>query len=355
MANESLWDSASEGQDLDGHLVWIETCLWVFIGSAIFISGMVGNGLVMLVIAVRKRVQSTTNGLHLMCLAIADLLVLCTGMLRHLIVQMSDYNIRDHSQAACKIHLYLTYFATEMASWVLVHLTVERVAAVFIAHRVRVIFTQTRAGIALAINTVIIVALNVPYLWSFTLMEPKELGFFYSSDDDAEPKLSCDNSSKWQAMSNVLDWVHFAVKSAIPWSIMAAANAAIIVKIFRDRKQKRTWILRRSSGQYSNPTWLLLAMTTTFLVTTAPYSIYISLVNNMQLIEKASGQTEQARIYLLGSCFALLYYINNAINFVLYCLMGSRFRRELMAVFHRNRVSPSRDAESRSQEMTVTP
>ena len=322
----------------------VETHLWVLLGGAILLLGTVGNILVVLVIARRKVLRLSTNGMYLMCLALADLLVLYTGLLRHWILHLTDVNIRNTSDASCKVHLCLTYFATQLASWVLINLTMERVVAVFLPHRAKVIFTQPRAAVGLVITTVLVAVVNIPYLWVFRLVEHNDS----HSINETTENLICDADPHLLQVSDALDWVHFAVASAVPFAIMAAANVAMAIEVFYKKRNQPGMILHRASGKFGNPTCLLLTVTTTFIVCTAPYSIYLSLINNQELIENAGSKEETARLFLLGTCLTLLGYTNNSINFILYCLMGTRFRRECVNLFTKRKVIPWVDSDGKT-------
>jgi hypothetical protein len=308
----------------------IESGLWILVGGCILVVGSAANVLVICVVSCRPAVRQGANGLHLVCLALADMGVLYTGLLRHLLLYATDFNIRDSSVVACKVHLFATYVATQMAAWALIHLTVERLGAVYLAHRVHLVFAIEHARIALLVNIILIALLNTPYLCTFTLVSVGN-------------ETKCDIEERWQTMSDALDWTHIAVASFAPFVTMAMANSAIVYKLYKD---KRSGAPRRTSGRRGDPSCLLLVVTSTFILTTAPWSIFIAVVNHFDLLVDV-GSKDLSRLYLLGTSLALLSYVNHVLNFFLYCMMGSRFRAEFVNLIRRNRVSPW-STESRS-------
>ncbi|ELT94869.1 hypothetical protein CAPTEDRAFT_205371 [Capitella teleta] len=310
----------------------VDSGLWVFVGTFILILGTGGNILVLVVVCCRPETKHRTNSFHLTCLATVDLSVLYIGMLRYLIIHLIDFDIREYSIAACKIHLYLTYVSTELSAWVLIQLTLERLAAVFLVHRVHLVFTLTRARIALSITSVAILLINTPYLLTFTLMS-------------ANNSTVCDIDKQWDTLSDIFDWVHLAISSAVPFTIMAFANTAIICRLYRERRRANP---RKSSGRSGDPTCLLLTVTSTFIFTTAPCAIYIGLVNNRELFETVRSPEELSRLHVMGTSFALLSYTNNAINFLSYCLMGSSFRTDLIKIIKKKRIHPAVTQETGS-------
>ena len=87
---------------------------------------------------------------------------------------------------------------------------------------------------------------------------------------------------------------------------------------------------------------LLLFFSFIFLLTTSPIVIY--LVGYDSFTEGASAK-KWAQIELAWAVVNLLAYSNNALNFMLYCVSGPRFRRELFGLFRRglNRVGVMED------------
>jgi len=58
----------------------IESLLWMFVGPAIFVIGLSGNALILLVMS-RRRMRGTSTCVYLTLMALADSMVLITGMI----------------------------------------------------------------------------------------------------------------------------------------------------------------------------------------------------------------------------------------------------------------------------------
>ena len=54
--------------------------LWIFVGPVIFVTGVIGNILVLAVMG-RRRMHGTSTSFYLRIMALADLMVLVTGMI----------------------------------------------------------------------------------------------------------------------------------------------------------------------------------------------------------------------------------------------------------------------------------
>ena len=91
---------------------------------------------------------------------------------------------------------------------------------------------------------------------------------------------------------------------------------------------KRKLGTKSTSGATSNAniTVMLLAVSFTFLLLTSPVVIVL-LYEGYYLLP--SSNVEKARSHLVHAVVDNLMYTNHAINFLLYCLSGRRFRREL--------------------------
>ena len=69
-------------------------------------------------------------------------------------------------------------------------------------------------------------------------------------------------------------------------------------------------------------TAMVVTVSVTFLILTAPSAMYMAVPSGIQ-----------HPIYLLFMNFT--QYLNHSINGVLYCIVGSRFRNELLKIFYR--------------------
>ncbi|GFS16703.1 growth hormone secretagogue receptor type 1-like [Elysia marginata] len=96
----------------------------------------------------------------------------------------------------------------------------------------------------------------------------------------------------------------------------------------------------------SSMTAILLLLNFVFLATTTPVSIYFIVQDSWH--KRITTDKEYALHRLTFTVVNLIQYFNNSINFILYCITGSRFRKELQAMlFRRNRVFPLEEAARR--------
>jgi hypothetical protein len=115
--------------------------------------------------------------------------------------------------------------------------------------------------------------------------------------------------------------------SILPFAIMIASSVAISVKLYlKRRKGKKS--TNTVGTKTASVTTMLLLVCIVFFVCTLPVTIYLS---------KADQYEE-----IFGCCYSrnviwplvnMFMYINNAVNFFLYCVSGPRFRLELKKLF----------------------
>ena len=75
---------------------------------------------------------------------------------------------------------------------------------------------------------------------------------------------------------------------------------------------------------------MLICVSCVFLITTLPLSIFFLTRDIFLPLISVSNHAKQAVVY---AALNLLYYTNNAMNFIMYFLTGARFRKSFMSIF----------------------
>ena len=121
----------------------------------------------------------------------------------------------------------------------------------------------------------------------------------------------------------------------MPFGILVSSNVAILQRVLRSQyAHRKSQHVHGNATKMTSMTAILIVVTFSFFLTTAPISIYL-IQNDTMRGESTSNDGAK------WVAFNLLTYTNNTINFLLYCVSGSRFRRELISMFWcKNRVVP---------------
>ena len=287
------------------------TCLLVPVGT-------VGNVLTMVIMR-RKTFAKNTHSLFLTCLAAIDICILYTCLLPDTVTQAMRAPHLARSEFACRANWYIMIVLTNISSWLLVVLSIERVISVWLPFRAKQLCTKRTAVVAVAVIAITLSAFNVVLvLYRFSMPEP---GVCYSAH------------GFWA-------WVNSVVYSFGPGSIMIVCSTSVIVKL---------WILPSTAGKsrkISGNVIMMIALNLSFLATTSPVVILFATTDITDQLSAGDG-----RAFVVVSVVQMLFYANSGVNFFLYALSGPQFRREALNVFYnasRRRVAPSGNSAARS-------
>ena len=329
--------------------------IWTYVPPIIMCIGTVGNLLTIIVIF-RQIFRISSTSLFLLCLAFSDLLVLYTAPLRQWIMHNKAWEHRDirlNSEGSCRAHTFLTYTSIQFSSWLLVAVTFERVLSVMLPHRIKTISTVKVAAVIIVSIAAFLVLLNGHFLFG--------IGYGYVEEQSRQvgrdiyhacwPK-----TSSYKAFhDDALPWIDFLVAFAIPFIILTTCNIIIIVKLASTRKHRRQMSvgshLKAIERDNKVVTMLLVCLCIVFFICLAPVSIYFigqsywideitsrpvtsPMVDPIQFQKDFTGIRKDMDYLMLWhavvNCFG---YLNATCNFIFYVISGSKFRREIFALF----------------------
>ena len=276
----------------------------VLVGAPILILlGTVGNGL-SLAVMLRKALRRSTTSLLLAALAVVDTAVLYVTMLPIWLDVEFDISLSDASPVTCKLYPLASYVFSQFSPWIIVLVAVERLIVVFVPHKAHLLLTRRRVATSIAVTGCTLVVANLHVLWMLTYNDTEE---------------RCANRWRdvyWQV--RVFPILNAVLSSFLPATMLAVSNVLILVKIARERRHVSGQRPMRRTGI----TTMLVTASVVFVVTTVPVQIFYLTYRNLK--------HEVAEI--AGKYVYLLVCINYVINFLLYCISGSRFRREVIVM-----------------------
>ncbi len=300
--------------------------IWSFGAPPLIIVGTIGNVFV-IVLMLQKSLRQYTTSLYLLILALADLIILYTGLLRYWIRAIQGFDIRDLSSGGCKLHIFLVYFFTHFEGWILVLVCIERLAAVFWPKNARNIFTKTVATIELVVVAAILFLANLHFFWTYDLVP------------DISGTLYCGKSRHKYFIDHVWHWLDLCLASLIPFTLMVTGNSAIAIRLVYADYVRKHKLNATINSKMTSMTVILIAISIIFLITTAPIAIFLSTQNYWFPITLPYYEYVKAEV--IFAALNILAYMNNALNFLMYCISSSRFRRQLAKVIYRGKVHPS--------------
>ena len=291
--------------------------VWQYVSPTIIAFGTIGNILSIITVTNRhcKKSMFTT---YIATLGVADLGCLYMLVLP-IVLYAFDVNILD-IPSACKLVTFAGYLSSQMSSWIIAAMTLERAFIVFFPLKVKSVCRQRNGCIVIAIIFGFLLALNSHVLY----------GFQSATVNNVTICAFVDNS--YEDFMMYFNLINGIVVFLIPFVVIIVANSATVIKVMTMGNLASATALdnRRKQNRYLLVITLLVSITYIILVT--PWAVYYSL--RPYLYEEAdpyffSNDTDE----LLGTMFYQLAFVNHGVNFYLYVLSGQRFRQDLKAAF----------------------
>ena len=294
------------------YLVWNS---WLTIHVIVLVIAVIGNSLTFGV-CMRSVNRKKSFMLYLAALAFFDTLN-SIQILQNLLSYVPSF-FWGSPEVSCKLFGFIFDSAIYISSWLVVAISLERTISTKIPHHV-VRFSSQKFGIkTISIIVAVSFILNIHTLFGLT-------GETYGSE------LFCYTvPGPFALLQRYLQPLIYALLySMAPGTMIIFCNIVMIKAVFASAK-----IRGPVSGPAAkrNRDLLIIAVlvSMTFIILTSPLPLFliISGISNSR-----DFTVVEIQIYDITS---LMSYINNAINFFLYVISGSRFRNQLKEMLHCN-------------------
>ena len=292
----------------------------------LLVFGTFGN--VMTVIIHKSTAQTSPLSVFFIGLALSDLALLYSNCFPSWVYYTFHINIFQISKVPCKLLTFFTYVSGVLSAWTLVAMTAQRAVCVLLPHRSNVLCSVGKSKAIVMSMSLFIAGVHAHLLYGFDLevendvqkcsLLPHYASFFHS----------------------VWTWVDMLIFCVLPWLCLAICNSLLVWKLkvsvreaefslghgqvdrVIDRKKKATSI-----------TVTLIAVSVAFLILTSPTSfihirVFIAWLNGSVWLLISSRD-----FYYAQHLSRPFWYMNSCINFYVYCLTGSKFRREAKQIF----------------------
>ena len=292
--------------------------------------GTFGN---VMTIVIHRRGQLTSSlSVFFIVLAVADLMLLYTNCFDAWLFYVFRFNMLGQHTVLCKLLVFLIYVSGVLSAWTLVAMTAQRAVCVMWPHRANVLCTAGKSKVIVVSISLFIAAIHTHLLYGVHV-------------EIINGRKKCVRLDEYAPFStNIWNWVDIVIFSFLPWLCLAVSNSLLVWKLnvsvreaevslgagqtdrIKDRKQKAASV-----------TVTLVAVSTAFLVLTLPMSV-IQILSNTFAIAGSSGAGRLRVYHYVSEMSYVLWYVNSCINFYIYSLTGSKFRREakqiLRCIFH---------------------
>ena len=318
----SVYKSISFTMDFKTNQDKIIHILGMVVSPIIILVGTIGNTLVIVVLS-RKRMRTMRSAIFFISLAIADLMVLNIGLMRNVIRVFTGCEIRHLSEPGCKAHIFLVYFSRHFSSWILVAVAMERFLSVYFPFQMKRLCRQRHSVVTLIVITLCLVGVNAHFFWTFGASFHIGVGKTNWTWSPCTYKLNYISFH-----SKIWPWIEACTHTYVPFVLMLLCNILIINRLVQVRLRRRKTGSIMTNDRIASMTAMLLTATFTFLVLTTPST----LIHSGQFLWWKEDANDP-NFYLIFAIAQHIAYLNSAINFFLYFVTSSQFRKELITLF----------------------
>ena len=210
----------------------------------------------------------------------------------------------------CKLGKFLFDFGRFYSSWILVIMSIEKVFVLYFPFKAKSICTTKTAKWTCLITACIFAGYDLQF-------------FFIRKASTSKDGLPiCISTNVPSGYYDNLPKIATILYSFAPFTIMIITNVAIIYKFLVAK-----WLVKRRGTESTSQalsknstrgTAMLITVSVMFMILTGPTAVSTVVKFDFHPIERAF--------------INLLQYLNHSINGVLYCIVGTRFRNELLQV-----------------------
>ena len=340
MANVNGTDDAVHSQQFFSGLA----LFWQITPPFILLFGIFGN-VMTIVICARANVMSSMS-VYFVTLAISDLMLLSVSVVSEWVSYMLDTDPKSLHSLACKLIVYVGYVTGVLSAWILVAMTAQRAVCVLWPHRASILCSARNSKAIAASLTLFIAVLHCHVLYGLdvetvddSMHTANNTGTTLNGDSQATKSAAahCALVKDYIAFYySVWSWVDLMIFSVLPWLCLIVNNSVLLWTLSASIRHAQHSLGSAHTDGFSGRKKQASSMTVTFIAVSTAFIVLNLPMSCMQLASFYHYMTGSVDYFHQSEVFAYSYGIamalwqtNSAVNFYLYCLTGSKFRREL--------------------------
>ncbi|XP_053407139.1 galanin receptor 2a-like isoform X3 [Mercenaria mercenaria] len=298
--------------------------IWTIIPPLLLAIGTVGN-CITIIVYTASPLRTTTMAVYLQVLAVSDTVALYTGLLTEWLTIAFDSKIKDYNSVGCKIHSWLLFTSVQFSACIVAAITLERVICVWFPFRSRRVESTKCAKVVVIFLCCILMVLNSHALYGMIN------GF---EKAPLVPACTAVDDGYLYFFQTVWPFIDSTVYCFVPCSVIVTGNSLILYKIKRNKRPIYKFEQESDRDQEAQSLLpLIFTLNTVFVLTTAPTSIYQVALNFTYVSVTEEHSLRHVRLFLGWTILLMIMFSNHAINWLLYCLSGKNFRREVFSLF----------------------
>ena len=292
----------------------------IYVAIPMCIFGLIGNIISIFVwkkINKKRSESGKSAGIYLIALAICDSGLLLFFLMTESFLQIDptlNKNLR-YIQFHSYVGFPFYFFFIVSSIWMVICVTMNRFIAVVYPHKAQDWNSLRVTYIIITATLLFSFCINIPHFFN---LYPKYKDGIYS---EASTKYGASMTAFYYDF-----WTHCMALVLIPWVTIFCLNIAIIRKLkYREKLQSN---IKGESKRERQTTVILLVISVSFLV----FLIWQCITQCFWMLKDGQNSKSGSVWFYVDSAYAfarLGVVINSSINFVLYCLTGSMFRKEM--------------------------
>ncbi|KAI9517064.1 hypothetical protein NQZ68_008319 [Dissostichus eleginoides] len=292
--------------------------------------GIPANLFTFYMICFRKCGMSDTAIIYLSCLAIMDTFYLVWVILVDLTLTFWLLQPFWNSNPWCSILGVLQYGSLYSSSWIVVVFTIERYL-VLRSTAAKQHFSQAQVTKLTCVAIVLVShVVSVPLGW-INIVSPVNI----TVDGHNVTLPRCHYRD--EAYSTYIVWITTFLSGGIPIVLVIIFNYLIGYHLCRasnlfTKEERRVMRGRSTRGMLRRTILLLGTVSVTFVVLSLPRFVTYCILRTKYNNENFNRNDYNIPINVAGDLANMLQNLNSTTNFLLYCMVSRRFRRELLQV-----------------------
>lgn len=311
------------------------------VAAAICILGLVGNG-VSIRVLMSKRMKTSTS-IYLIALAVWDMLILFCFLLVFSLPVLFKSSLGNFFTAMSPHVVYLVYplslTAHTATVYITVGFTVERFVAVCFPLKAAQWCSRQKARRVVAVIVIYSFFYNIPRFFESLKTKSCPSDTARSNGSAGENGSSQLSTPSCEPMffrnhplyrSIYLNFLYVSFMFLFPFVLLIVMNAFLIRAVRKSERStaEESRCFRKSRRRDTNLTMMLISVVVVFLVCQA-----FALVDNVLIVIWSVEITGSDGYMIFYTISQVLVVFNSAINFILYCCFGRKFRRAFIFMF----------------------
>ena len=325
---------------------WVSS---VPLGITISILGLVGNALSVYVWfrLLKKRIDSSSStSIYLIALGTVDCLLLFFFILTNAMPSAIPSITTNYAYAVfySYIGFPFLYFFIVSSIWLLVGVTVSRYVIVKVPLKAKALCSPLRTVGSIGIILIMSFIVNIPHFFNYS---PGSVNGTSTIIETAFAKTG--GSAQYEF------WIHCMFLVLVPWFGILALNGCIIWSM-KQRAEISSNIFAGAEGKRQERVKQQHQITRMLLFVTFSFIFLLGWQCVSQCLWMVGYTTQDSNWDTVDQSFAVAklgIVINSSINWLLYCVTGSAFRKEVLKLYHSHASVVSPDQTTESSEKSV--